>query len=382
MALGLDSDPARRPGAGLYVHLPFCAVRCSYCTFVSSTDLSLMPRMLAAIGLEAKRLPRPHRPLDSLYLGGGTPSLLAPELLEGLFAAISWCTQMSATAEVTLEANPDDVTAEKAACWRELGINRVSLGVQALDDRVLSVLERRHDAARALAAAACLSAAGFALSLDLMLGVPGLDEGIVETTLDQVIAVAPQHLSVYMLELDKPHALGKAMRADPTLAPDLDRAAAQYLQVGRRLLAAGFQHYEISSFCRPGYAARHNLRYWRQRPVLALGPAAHGQAGRRRWANTDDLGAYLLAIEGDGSPRAWSRRLSDGELIKERVMLGLRLARGVSVNAVRRVSEVEPGFASRLEDFLEAGLARLIADRVRLTPRGWLVSNELFEELW
>ena len=367
----------------MYIHLPFCASRCAYCTFVTSTDLDLMPRTVAALCREIDMLgARGRRPLATLYLGGGTPSLLPEAQLREVFAALDRSFPRLDGAEVTLEANPDDVNAEKARAWARSGVNRVSVGVQAFCDRVLAMLNRRHSASQARAAVELLMGSGFEVSLDLMLGLPGLAPDDLAATVAEVLRLRPGHLSVYILEMDKPHALTRLAQRRPDLFPDSDAAAGQYLAVGRALVGAGYRHYEISNFALPGKAARHNLRYWLRRPVLAAGLAAHGHSGRRRWANVDDLPAYLGAVEDGRPPRAWSRRLDPQEVAKERVMLGLRLARGVERGELRACAEAVPAFGQRLDDFLTLGLARQASGRVRLSPRGWLLSNELLAALW
>jgi putative oxygen-independent coproporphyrinogen III oxidase len=375
--------PEHRRAAGIYLHLPFCRSRCSYCTFVVSTDLSLSQRVFAALEREVERLARPAgRVVSTVYLGGGTPSLVAAEALHGLFAALRRSLRWPSAAEVTLEANPDDVTEGRLELWKTLGVTRLSIGVQAFQDRVLKVLNRRHSAAVARRAARLALDAGFVVSLDLMLGLPTMTRSDLAATLSQALDLRPHHVSVYLLEMDKPHRLARLAARRRDLFPDDDAAAAQYLTAGRALVAAGYRHYEISNFALPGFAARHNLRYWLRRPVLAAGVGAHGQAGRRRWANVADLRAYVEAIEGGGSPRAWSRTLSTEEESKEGVMLGLRLARGVDRGAIAKCAALAPEFAARLEDFEMLGLARRAAGRLRLTPQGWLVSNELFAALW
>ena len=377
---------ARRPGrgaVGLYLHLPFCASRCSYCTFATSTQLELLPRTLAALRSEISEMGRRGgRPLETLYLGGGTPSLVPESELAGLLAEVARGFPLRAGAEVTLEANPDDVTAARAASWARLGINRVSVGVQAFSDRALAMLNRRHDAAQASAAVRTLRQAGFGLSVDLMLGLPGLTGEDLGTTLAELLRLRPGHVSVYLLEMDKPHALSRLAQGHPDLFPDADAAAAQYLRAGRALVEAGYRHYEISNFALPGHLARHNVRYWRRQPVLAAGLAAHGHAGRRRWANLDSLPQYLDAVEAGRAPRAWSRRLPDDEVARERVMLGLRLARGAAEGEVAACGALAPEFAERMTEFFSLGLARRSRGRVRLRPRGWLLSNELLAGLW
>jgi len=365
------------------VHVPFCASHCAYCTFVTTTERALTPRTLAATGLELARLGRRGgRALATVYLGGGTPSLLGREHLVPLFDTLRRGFVVAPGAEVTLEANPDDVTPAAIALWRTVGVTRVSLGVQSFDDGVLRLLSRRHTAAQAEAAAAALLAAGFVVSVDLMLALPGSRAVSLDRSVAGVERLRPHHVSVYLLEMDKPHALARLAGRRPDLFPDDDAGASQYLGVGRRLVAAGYRHYEISNFCRPGCAARHNTRYWRRRTVLAAGPAAHGQAGRRRWANLDDIAGYCERVEMGSTARAWSRRLDDGEVLREEAMLGLRLSRGVARGRLAACGRLAPDFDRALADFLRLGLAREAGGRVRLLPRGWLLSNELFAALW
>ena len=372
----------RRP-PGLYVHVPFCARRCAYCAFVTSTELHLIGRTVDALVTEISRLAgSAGRELATVYLGGGTPSLLPRPALERLLGAIRRGFTVRPDAEVTLEANPDDVGEATAAGWAALGITRVSLGVQSFSDIVLEMLDRRHTAADARAAARRVQGAGLQLSIDLMLALPGLRRQALDATLEETIALGPDHVSVYLLETDKPHRLAELAGRRPDLFPDDDGSAGQYLATARALVVAGYRHYEISNFARPGRQARHNTRYWLGRPVFAAGVAAHGQAGRQRWANLDRLPAYLEAVEGGRTARSWSRRLGEDEAAREALMLRLRLARGAPARLVERCAALAPAFAERLADFSSLGLARRSGDRVRLTPRGWLVSNELLATLW
>jgi len=374
----------RRPRpAGLYVHVPFCARRCAYCTFVTSTDLDQIGRTVDALVTEITRIAgSSRRELATVYLGGGTPSLLPRPELERLAAAIRNGFAVLPGAEVTLEANPDDVGETTVAAWAALGVTRVSLGVQSFADPVLEMLNRRHTAAEARSAAGRVQASGLQLSIDLMLALPGLHRAALDATLEETVTLVPDHVSVYLLETDKPHRLGELAGLRPDLFPSADESARQYLAAGRALVSAGYRHYEISNFARPGCRARHNTRYWLGQPVLAAGVAAHGQAGRRRWANHDQLPAYLEAVETGRAPRAWTRRLGADEAVREALMVRLRLARGAPAELVERCSGLAPAFAERLEEFFSLGLARRVGNRVRLTPRGWLLSNELLATLW
>ncbi len=368
--------------ASVYLHLPFCASTCAYCTFTTSTDRTLLPRYMAALRREVEAVGRlAGRPLRSLYLGGGTPSLVPEKDLAALFAVVDRFFPRLPTAEVTLEANPDDVTPAKLRVWRQLGVNRLSLGIQAFSDRVLRLLSRRHNAEKARQALAEALDAGFLVSCDLMLALPGLRRPELEGTLSELVRFRPHHVSVYLLEMDKPHRLAQLATRNPCLFPSEEAAARQYLFASRFLRRSGFLHYEVSNFASPPHYARHNLRYWLGGVVLACGVAAAGQGRRSRWVNTPSLAAYLEAVEKGLSPRQEHRRLAPRVAEAERLMLRLRLRWGAEEGLVARVASHFPAFAQRLEDFLLAGLARRHRGRVRLSPRGWLVSNELFATL-
>lgn len=368
--------------ASLYLHLPFCASTCAYCSFVTTTERGLLSRYMDALRREVAEVGRHGpRPLRTLYLGGGTPSLVPASELAALFAVLDRFFPRQPGAEVTLEANPDDVTPELTVSWRELGVTRVSLGVQSFSDRVLRFLSRRHTAPQAKVALERLLDAGFVVSCDLMLGLPGLAKGDLAETLELLVRFSPHHVSVYMLEMDKPHRLAQLARRRRDLFPSDEDAAQQYLFTARFLRRAGYRHYEVSNWARPGYLARHNLRYWRGGVVLACGVGAYGQGRRSRWANTENLGEYLSLVEAGKLPRTFRSELTPDEALAERVMLGLRLARGVRWEQVAAVAASRKAFGQRLEDFLAAGLAAWQGERIRLLPRGWLVSNELFETL-
>lgn len=375
---------AGRPGpTGLYVHLPFCASRCSYCTFVVTTDRGLLPAYMEALHreLDLGSLPAGRR-LESVYLGGGTPSQVPEAMLSALLDRIRRTNPVLPGAEVTAEANPEDVTPALLDRLAESGVTRLSMGVQSFVDEELAVLDRRHQAGRAREAAAlALEDGRFDLNLDLMLAIPGQSPASLERSLAALLDLRPHHVSVYLLEMDKPHRLRRLHARHPDRFPDQDTASSEYLRVHAALTEAGYQHYEVSNFALPGHRARHNLRYWRREPVHALGVAAHGQEGDRRWANLDTVGGYLDAVAGGSRPVAWETALSPLEALAESIMLGLRLAEGVPLASADEAAAALPGFARRLAEFEELGLAVRAGERLALTPRGWLVSNELFSEL-
>lgn len=318
------------------------------------------------------------RPLRTLYLGGGTPSLVpGPELAE-LFAVLDRYFPRLPAAEVTLEANPDDVTEERVELWQSVGINRISLGVQSFSDDILRLLSRRHSAQQAKDALGGLMRAGFVVSADLMLGLPGLSLARLEASLKTLVGFSPHHISVYILEMDKPHRLALQAQRHPGLFPSEEEVARQYLFTTSFLRRKGYHHYEVSNWARPGFQAKHNLRYWRGGVVLACGVGAYGQGRNSRWANTSDLGAYMGLAASGRLPRDFRTQLVKEAARAERVMLALRLSRGVRWEEAESLAATRPAFGRLFGDFLAAGLARRRGERVRLTPRGWLVSNELF----
>jgi putative oxygen-independent coproporphyrinogen III oxidase len=320
--------------------------------------------------------------LETLYLGGGTPSQVPPDRLAAFLERLTSRFPFAVGAEVTAEANPEDVSPALLQRWSAVGINRLSMGVQSFLPGELELLDRRHTADTAeRSARLVLEHGGFQVSLDLMLAIPRQSRTSLRRSLAKMLELRPHHLSVYLLEMDKPHRLQALARRHPEGFASDEEAAELYLLVHETLCAAGYEHYEISNFALPGHAAQHNTRYWLHLAVHALGVAAHGHDGNRRWANLENLDAYLLAIEQGTRPLAWSTILKPNELLAEDVLLGLRLARGVACDRVAEAASVFPSFAAKLEDFLSLGLAERAENSVRLAPRGWLLSNELFREL-
>ncbi len=343
---------------------------------MATTDVGLRARLAAALAKEIGTLGRRvRRPLDTLYLGGGTPSLLEVAELVPIVTAVRRSFAVAEGAEWTIEANPDDVTEEQLRLWAELGFTRVSMGVQSFDDDVLRRLGRRHDGQQARAAVAAALRWGFAVNADLMLGVPGGRADHVRRSLEEILALRPHHVSVYLLELDKRTPMARQAARTPEEFPSEGASARAYLAVGRALVAAGYRHYEVSNFARDGHVARHNLLTWRGGTVFGVGPAAAGHAGRRRFANVADITAYLARVESGRRAQGFRCALSSDAWVRERVMLGLRLASGVPERMLERLDS--ESFHQRLSDFLALGLARRVGGRVRLAPRGWLVSNEL-----
>ena len=369
------------PEAGLYVHLPYCASRCGYCAFVVTTDGSTRDAYLEAVAREAGLL-EPEAAdwlFDTVYLGGGTPSLLAPRAMAGLLAGLRSRFRISENAETTLEANPEDVLPEAVEAWQRAGVDRVSVGVQSLEDAELSAVGRRHDAARARAALDALVRSGASVSGDLILGLPGQTRASFRRSLAGLCDSGVDHVSVYLLETEKSKAIEEDRRVHPDRYLSDDDQAELWLEMGRTLASRGFDHYEISNWARPGRRARHNVKYWTRAPTLGLGVSAHELWGGRRRANVSSLEQYLSALAQGRRPLAFDLPVSAEETAREEIFLGLRLAEGVPASRLETfVSEAED---VRLWNDYEAWLAEGILDReagrVRFTERGFLVSNEV-----
>jgi oxygen-independent coproporphyrinogen-3 oxidase len=327
--------------AGLYVHVPFCAARCAYCDFASGRfSVAAAERWLVALEREVVlRAPAATGLVfSSVFLGGGTPSTLAPGQVGRLFRALRGGFAVAADAEITLEANPESVEAPRLAAWREAGVNRLSVGAQSFHADELARLGRIHPAGRPAEAFALARAHGLQrLSLDLMFGFPGHTLERWATTLERALELEPEHLSAYALSPEPGTRLGDAVLAGVApMVPDAEQAEAYGLFL-ERAAVAGLGSYETSNVCRPGAEARHNLVYWLRRPYLGLGPSAHGLAGGARYGNLRDFERWAVALESGGSPEAERELESAAAVAREVLLLGLRLTTGV------RRGDYEPG---------------------------------------
>ncbi|MCM2268655.1 MAG: radical SAM family heme chaperone HemW [Thermoanaerobaculia bacterium] len=359
---------------GLYLHVPFCRTRCRYCDFYRvGENRPRMDRFLEALAVEIDGWREHHgRRVATVFLGGGTPSLLAAAEVAAVLDRLAGRFAFTADVEITAEANPSDLAAASLRALRAAGVNRLSLGVQSFVDRELTLLGRRHDAARAARGLGEARAAGFDnLSLDLMVGIPGQTDGSFAASLERAVELAPDHVSLYLLEVHAGSEIDFLRRERPRLFAGEEALRRRYLRLRERLAAAGYRQYEISNFARPGRECKHNLGYWRCEEWLGLGPAAHSHVGGRRFRHLPDLDAWIadpLAVEE-----------LPIEPAAERVFLGLRLAEGIEdawlADAGLDAAEIDRRLA-KLSPFLarEAG-------RVRLNADGYLVSNAVLAEL-
>jgi oxygen-independent coproporphyrinogen-3 oxidase len=367
------------------VHLPFCAERCGYCSFntapYSEAGLDrFLTALLRECDLAAAAPWAAGVTLDTLFLGGGTPSLLEPSQMTAVLERIGARFRLEPGAEVTVECNPDDVTAERLAGYRRAGVSRISLGIQSLDDEILARLDRRHSASQARAAFGAAREAGFDnVSVDLIYGLPGLDVDAWTRTVREVLTWRPEHVSAYALALDEGslwHAAGvSGLPAEETVT-------AQYRTLARLAAEAGFEHYEISNYARPGRRSRHNQRYWRWEEYVALGPGACGFLGHVRYGNVKPVERYCTLVQTGVLPLLGHEVLTERQALAERLILGLRTCDGVPAEWLAERCARERG---RLPDVLDAwrerGLLAEQAGRVRLTEDGFLLSDALFTEL-
>ncbi len=378
----ITRSPDHPTPSGLYVHLPYCRSRCGYCAFVVSTDESSAGAYREALAREMTLLAEEARGarFDSVYLGGGTPSLTPAADLVALLEGIRQRFDVLSAAEVTLEANPEDVTADLARAWAAAGITRVSVGVQSFEDRELSAVGRRHDSARARRALETLGLAGFALSGDLILGLPEQTRETFRSSLARLCDSGVGHVSVYLLEAEKTKTMQENRRNHPSRYLSDDAQADAWLEIGEMLAGAGFAHYEISNWARPEQESRHNVKYWRRTPTLGLGVSAHEFWSGRRRANVSSLPRYIEEMLAGRRPVAADTPIGQDEAAQEGIVLGLRLSEGVPAEALERHVQVSRD-ATLPQDYRSWKEARVLLEevpgRIRFSERGFLLSNEV-----
>jgi len=369
--------------AGLYLHVPFCSSRCSYCDFATGLYQSeLAERYVRALVEEIKASRFSGERVDTIYFGGGTPSLLAPPQLDRLLVTLHDHFDVDEAAEVTLEINPGSVTEAKLRAFRSLGINRASFGAQTFDDAELAKLGRSHSVADTLKTFTDLRRAGFTnVSFDLIAGLPGQTLPGWQRNIKQALELFPEHLSFYLLEVHQGTPLAEHIRRGIQPVPDDDLAGVMYQWMLDRASQAGYEHYEISNLCRPGFHSRHNVKYWTAAPYFGFGCSSHSYDGElRRWSNHRDVLKYVETIESGLSPVVEEQQLSQTEVRAEALFLGMRLMRGIDMHAFRESFGVDlrDEYAADLDRFCKAGLVEFEGDLIRLTRNGALLSNEVF----
>ncbi len=366
-------------GIGIYVHLPFCRRRCSYCPFAISVDLRLEASYFDALVREVDAAPRLPGRVDTVYFGGGTPSLSRNANLERLVSSLRRFDVVGAR-EWTLEGNPEDVDETSLASWRDLGITRVSIGVQSLHDRELRPIGRLHGREKALEATQLAVRSGARTNVDLIIGLPGQTRESFRESLLPLLDLGVGHISLYILDLDEDTPLGRRVEAGRVQIPEEDGVVEQYEEAIEVCSLHGLAQYEISNFARTGEESLHNLRYWNREPYLGFGLGAHSFSNERRWANSREINEYISAIESGASPVIFTEELNDEERREELIFLALRQRKGVPVATLRELSP------DRAESWFDRGIAegwlRTENGSVGFTSRGFLLSNELIAELF
>ena len=395
--------------AGIYIHIPFCRSRCIYCGFYSTTALDLRQRYVDALCREMEIRgtrkeeggKRNDEEIETIYLGGGTPSQLTPSQLRQLFIYINKVYPLTSEREITIEVNPDDVTVEFAALLQQLPVNRVSMGIQTFDDQRLRFLHRRHTSRQAIEAVSILRAAGINnLSIDLMYGFPGETLSDWQSDIDSALALNVEHISAYCLMIEEGTPLHRMLKqhngdcplceqrselqGDCPQCVDEETERSMYYTLIDRLTAAGYEHYEISNFARPGFRSRHNSSYWNGTPYIGLGAAAHSYDIRSRSWNIADVNAYIEGIE--RGERLFEEELIDDDTrYNDAVTVGLRTCEGIDLNALPK--KYRDYCMKNARRYLDDGLlelsvvGNLTSPTLHLTRRGLFVSDMVMSDL-
>jgi oxygen-independent coproporphyrinogen-3 oxidase len=369
--------------AGVYIHIPFCATRCHYCNFATGGyESTLAARYVEAVVKEIDRLSLEQRPeVDTIYFGGGTPTTLSIAQFSEILSRCAQAFRLSSGVEITAEANPGSVNLEYLSSLREIGVNRLSFGVQSFDDGELQMIGRTHSAQEAREAVGMAREAGFEnLSLDLIAGLPEQRPETWRRNLDEIFALAPDHLSVYLLELYKDAPLLHRIQRGELRAIDDETTVAMYFELVDRAASHGFEHYEISNWGKPGFESRHNLKYWTGAPYWAFGVSAAGYDGRSRWSNTRNIHEYIERVERGESPVVERTDLSESDLQSESIFLKLRLKDGVDLieHQTRFGVDVRERYREDLERLDQAGLIDLSETRLKISRAGTVLANEVF----
>lgn len=393
---------------GVYLHIPFCQSKCHYCDFVSGLfpgdlinpyvealrkEIQRTDAILQATQIDPGLIVQAR--LDSIYLGGGTPSYIEARQILELIHTLRSAFDFVADVEVTLEVNPGSVDFDKIRQYQEAGVNRVSIGIQAFQEHLLKIMGRSHSVEDGIATIRLFRQAGFRnLSVDVMAGLPGQSLEDWQDTLRMVRLLSPEHISIYLLELHENTAFGRfyshpdwgarsttGILALPAL-PTEELVEHFYLEAVQQLSSAGYLHYEISNFARPGHQSRHNLKYWTNQPFLGFGCSAFSYLEKKRWGNEKNPWKYVERINQDCQAVDCLFPLNEQEVQEEAIFLGLRLIRGLDVHdfKARFGLDFQEHFSNPISYLQSGGLLECDADRVRLTPSGCLLSNEVFTE--
>ncbi len=370
---------------GLYIHVPICIARCRYCDFYKLTpnEWDNIDLFIQCLETELQRLPKEFLP-DTVFIGGGTPTALAPEKLSDFFEAIKRTITLSCVVEFSSEANPGTLTPEKLSIMREGGVNRVSIGVQSFNDKALRLLGRIHEADQAVEGFQMLRDAGFDnVNIDLIQSIPGMTQADVLADARMAINLDPEHLSYYNLIYEPGTPMTHDRDAGRIIPPGDDEEADNYFAVKALLEDSGYGHYEISNFCRPDRECLHNLIYWQGGEYFGCGPSAHSHWNGARYGNVRDLQGYCDQLLKNENPFGELERLGTEAKARERLVTGLRLTEGVDLSAFERLSgtSVDELCGPVIDDLIEEGLLQREGNRLALTADALFISNSVFSEL-
>jgi len=367
--------------SGLYIHIPFCLSKCPYCDFYSSISLSPLPHFLDALFKEMAMVRNDFNSFDTVYIGGGTPSLLTPQQLENILVKIRQNFNLIGNTEITIETNPADLNQSSLESMREIGINRVNIGVQSFDQEVLGFLGRRHSVQQAILAIEASRKAGFHnIGLDLIYGTPGQTIESWSNTLEQAVAFAPEHLSCYQLTLEATTPLGKKLQAGEFSIPGEELQYEFFMRTSQFLQEAGYIHYEVSNFKKgTDLASRHNQKYWDHSPYLGLGPAAHSFQSIRRWWNHRSVDQYIATVNAGDLPVEETEILTMEQLRLEALYLGLRTKRGINFEDFKNRYQYDLFTEKKkmLGKLQEEGFIRIQDGNLCPTPTGLAVADSL-----
>ena len=372
--------------AGIYLHIPFCKQACTYCNFHFTTSLRYKDDLVQALRKEiiAEKDYLGDEEVATIYFGGGTPSILDISDLESLILDVKEHHAVAANAEITLEANPDDVTTEKAAAWKSTGINRLSIGIQSFFEEELRWMNRAHNAEQAKACIENSYAAAIDnLSIDLIYGSPLLTDEMWQQNVETAIAFGVKHLSCYALTVEEKTPLHKNISLQKTVDIDNDKQARQFLQLMDWLRKAGYEHYEVSNFAQPGFRSKHNSSYWKGVSYLGLGPSAHSFNGlERRW-NIANNNAYIKFINEGAAPRE-IEKLTPSQQLNESIMISLRTSEGIDLNKMQLIwgENERKRIEKDLAKYLRTGLLTINNDHAQLTDEGMLRADGIAADLF
>ena len=372
--------------AGIYLHIPLCRQACYYCDFHFSTYFKLRSQLITALKTEI-RLQKSYLEnvcLDTIYFGGGTPSVLKVKEIEQLLDIIFTSFKISAKPEITIEANPDDLSKQKTSDLKNSGFNRLSIGIQSFDDKILRLLHRVHDTKDSLSAINNAEAAGFDnINLDLIFAITENYGPILQRDIAHILQIQPQHISAYSLTIEPKTVFGNWYKKGKFKEVSSDEAATEFEYIIDTLSGNGYEHYEVSNFSKPGYMSIHNSNYWKQVPYLGIGPSAHSFDGTTRQSNINNNSKYIKSLEKDIIP-AEVEYLSVADRINEQILTGLRTKWGVDLYSIKKKYNVDILMYNKsyIQDLINLDLATFYNGKLQLRKKGMLIADKICSDLF